>query len=133
MTLICIHPDPRQQPTSNELHQVRVQVKSRYQTDCDRGFPVKEVSLDAFDFLVVAFLNIGKFYNKNDGSTGQEDIEFYTLSNDLIRKYHDKNSSWQKVKLRKVEEDLEQYKNEAGFELIAEKLGVPRPQRVKTT
>ena len=89
--------------------------------------------MDAFDFLVVAFLNIGKFYNKNDGSTGQEDIEFYTLSNDLIRKYHDKNSSWQKVKLRKVEEDLEQYKNEAGFELIAEKLGVPRPQRVKTT
>ena len=37
-------------------------MKSRYATDCDRGFPVKEKSLDAFDFLVVAFLNIGKFY-----------------------------------------------------------------------
>ena len=47
--LICIHPDPRHQPRKGELAQVRVQVKSRYATDCDRGFPVKEASLDAFD------------------------------------------------------------------------------------
>ena len=49
--LICIHPDPRHAPRKEEKPQVRVQVKSRYQSDCDRGFPVKEVSLDAFDFL----------------------------------------------------------------------------------
>ncbi|MFM7920599.1 MAG: hypothetical protein ACKPJJ_10260, partial [Planctomycetaceae bacterium] len=60
--LICIHPDPRHQLKANEVAQVRIQVKSRYATDCDRGFPVKEQSLDAFDFLVIAFLNIGKFY-----------------------------------------------------------------------
>ena len=60
--LICIHPDPRHRPQGDEAAQVRVQVKSRYATDCDRGFPVKEASLDAFDFLVVAFLNIGKFF-----------------------------------------------------------------------
>jgi hypothetical protein len=42
--LICIHPDPRK-----TKKQVRIQVKSRYQTDCDRGFPVKEKSFDAFD------------------------------------------------------------------------------------
>src|ERR1700746_1950064 len=58
--LICIHPDPRHKAQGDEAAQVRVQVKSRYATDCDRGFPVKEVSLDAFDFLIVAFLNIGK-------------------------------------------------------------------------
>src|SRR6266403_1902649 len=52
--LICIHPDPRHNPQGDEAAQVRVQVKSRYATDCDRGFPVKEVSLDAFDFLIVA-------------------------------------------------------------------------------
>src|ERR1039457_25587 len=52
--LICIHPDPRHRARAEELPQVRVQVKSRYATDCDRGFPVKEESLDAFDFLVVA-------------------------------------------------------------------------------
>src|SRR2546427_12876948 len=59
--LICIHPDPRHTPSNGELAQVRVQVKSRYATDCDRGFPVKETSFGAFDFLIVVFLNIGKF------------------------------------------------------------------------
>ena len=33
--LICMHPDPRR---AKEL--VRVQVKSRYQTDSDRAFPL---------------------------------------------------------------------------------------------
>jgi hypothetical protein len=69
--LICIHPDPRQQPQNGEVAQVRVQVKSRYATDCDRGFPVKEASLDAFDFLIVAFLNIRKFFGKNDSTSGE--------------------------------------------------------------
>ncbi len=64
--LICIHPDPRHRPNKGELPQVRVQVKSRYATDCDRGFPVKEESLDAFDFLIIAFLNIG--FNDRDRS-----------------------------------------------------------------
>jgi hypothetical protein len=55
--LICIHPNPRHIPSHGELAQVRVQVKSRYATDCDRGFPVKETSFGAFDFLIVVFLN----------------------------------------------------------------------------
>jgi hypothetical protein len=77
--LICIHPNPRHRPAKDELPQVRVQVKSRYATDCDRGFPVKEVSFDAFDFLVVAFLNIGRFYQGRDGSEGDREPVFYTL------------------------------------------------------
>ena len=68
--LICIHPDPRHRRPPR-TPQVRVQVKSRYATDCDRGFPVKEARLDAFDFLIVAFLNIGKFFGSNDGTTGE--------------------------------------------------------------
>ena len=47
--LTCIHPDPRHNPGKGEVVQVWVQVNSRYTTDCDRGFPVKEASLDAFD------------------------------------------------------------------------------------
>ncbi|MBE0543756.1 MAG: hypothetical protein IH623_20620 [Verrucomicrobia bacterium] len=43
--LICIHPDPKK-----VTRQVRVQVKSRYQTDCDRAFPVKERTFKAFDY-----------------------------------------------------------------------------------
>ncbi len=83
--LICIHPGPRQIPQPGELAQVRVQVKSRYATDCDRGFPVKEVSLDAFDFLIVVFLNIGRFFGKDDGSSGEREPEFFTFPREFIR------------------------------------------------
>src|ERR1700727_221161 len=62
--LICIHPDPRHRPKRDELPQVRVQVKSRYASDCDRAFPVNEQSFAAFDFLIVVFLNIGNFLRK---------------------------------------------------------------------
>jgi len=52
--LICIHSDPRK-----VAHQIRVQVKSRYATDCDRGFPVKERTLGAFDFLQLSLQHSG--------------------------------------------------------------------------
>ena len=74
--LICIHPDPRHVPTRNQRTQVRVQVKSRYQTDSGLGFPIAEKSLDAFDFLIVAFLNIGKFFGRYDGMSGECDPVF---------------------------------------------------------
>src|SRR5947209_17449869 len=54
--LICIHPNPRQQGR----RVVRVQVKSRYQSDCDRGFPVKAKTIPAFDFLRSEERRVGK-------------------------------------------------------------------------
>jgi hypothetical protein len=130
--LICIHPNPRHQPTKGELAQVRVQVKSRYASDCDRGFPVKEDSLNAFDFLVVVFLNIGKFFGKNDGSTGSKPIEFYTLPNQFIRQHHDESSTWQKVKLRKLENEIQQFRDDLGFEQITHCLGILKPLKLKS-
>src|SRR4029077_7806519 len=62
--LICIHPEPRHRPGPGESPKITVQVKSRYATDCNRAVLVKEASLEAFDFMIVAFLNIGKFFGK---------------------------------------------------------------------
>ncbi|MBC8740621.1 hypothetical protein F6X40_28735 [Paraburkholderia sp. UCT31] len=123
--LICIHPDPRV-----ASRQVRVQVKSRYATDCDRGFPVKEKSIDAFDFLVVAFLNVGYYLSKARNRAaidGAAEPEFYVLTPEFIRTHHRKSGGWEKVMLRGL--DIAAYKNEAGFELIARALDVPYPSK----
>jgi hypothetical protein len=122
--LICIHPDPRK-----ITKQVRVQVKSRYASDCGRGFPVKEQTFGAFDFLTIVFLNIGNYMGKRRLGCleGRRETEFYTLPVAFIKEHHDKSSSWEKVNLRNLA--IEQYKEELGFELIAQALGIPYPAR----
>jgi hypothetical protein len=121
--LICIHPDPRK-----TKKQIRVQVKSRYQTDCDRGFPVKEQSFTAFDYLIIVFLNIGYFYKKGIPSLeGRKEPEFYTFPINFIRENHRKTVSWQKVMTKGL--DIEQYRNDDGFELIAVDLEIDYPSR----
>ena len=123
--LICIHPDPR-----TRTKQIRVQVKSRLATDCDRGFPVKAKTLDAFDYLVVAFLNVGYFFAKRKRHPLREgacEPEFYTLPVSFIRKHHDTSTSWQKVRTRGL--DIERFKNEEGFEQIARVLGIAYPEK----
>jgi len=125
--LICIHPDPHHIPKHGEVAQVRVQVKSRYATDCDRGPLVKEATFGAFDFLIVVFLNIGKFFGNHDGSEGAHEPEYYTLPNTFIRQHHDATSTFQKVKLKNLEREIEPYAGEAGFEQIAQALGIRKP------
>lgn len=121
--LICIHPDP--QKSSKAL---RIQVKSRYQSDCDRAFPVKEKSFDSFDFLVIVFLNIGYFYRKTIPDKPVYETEFYVLPNTFIREHHHiVKSGWQKVKTKNV--NMEEYKDGKGFELIAKALDIPYPTR----
>jgi hypothetical protein len=127
--LICIHPDPRHHAASTELSQVRVQVKSRYASDSDRGVPVRQSKFSAFDFLVVAFLNIGDFFSGHDGTTGMREPEFYTFPLDFVRERHFHSGGWEKISLHGLDTTIAPYKNEAGFELIAQALGIPVPSR----
>jgi hypothetical protein len=125
--LICIHPDPRRKVT----RQIRIQVKSRYASDCSLGFPVKETTFGAFDFLIAAFLNIGNFLGKagHGCQNGTREPEFYTFPVSFIKQHHDKTSSWEKVRFRKTL-NLDEYKDAKGFELVAQALGVPYPSRL---
>ncbi len=123
--LISIHPDPRRKG-----RQIRIQVKSRLATDRDHSFPVKARTLDAFDYLIVVFLNVGYFFGKAKRSrsrNGPREPEFYTFPATFIRSHHDARSSWEKVRTRGL--DIEQYKNQAGFELIASDLRIPYPEK----
>ncbi len=84
--IICMHPDPRK-----ATKQIRVQVKSRIATDSDKGILVRPKSVDAFNYLIVVYLNIGYFLR--------------------MAKRH--------------------YEGIAGFELIANDLGIPYPTKGK--
>ncbi|HEU5198814.1 MAG TPA: hypothetical protein VFU32_04215 [Ktedonobacterales bacterium] len=131
--LICIHPDPRHHLKPNELAQVRVQVKSRYATDHNYQVALKEAAIDAFDYLVVAFMNIGFYHRKQAPVTaGQKEPEFYTLPTSFVREHHTRAASgWENLILRGLEGEIEPYKNESGFELIAQALGIDYPSRLE--
>lgn len=123
--VICVHPDPR-----HIGPQIRVQVKSRLATDCDRGFPVREGTLNAFDCLIAVFLNVGYFLHKTKGREsrlGAQAPEFYTLPAPFVRQHHTADSSWQKVRTRGL--DLTPYRDEVGFNMIADALGIPYPSK----
>jgi len=124
--IICIHPDPRKSGK-----QIRVQVKSRYQSDSDGGFPLKKESLDGFDFLIFVKLNIGYFFSKhkigNSSIIGRQEVEYYTLTREFCLENHKVEGKWQKVKTNGI--NMDKYKNEKGIELIAKKLKVDYPTK----
>jgi hypothetical protein len=118
--LICIHPDPIRE----EQHIVRVQVKSRYQIDCDGQFIIGDKKTSgAFDYLVIAFLNIGYFFNKKPVREEFRDKKpvFYTLPRSWVES-HITRSGWSKIRTKGVA--LDEFKNEAGFEMIAKDLSI---------
>ncbi len=127
--LICIHPDSN----NRKKGVLKIQVKSRYQIDCDRGFPVKEKTFGSFDYLIIVFENIGYYYSKKKWSNNTIDtlkpIEFYTLPEKFIKSNHSKSiSGWEKVMTKNL--NIDKYKNELGFEQIAKDLGIEYPNKL---
>lgn len=126
--LICIHPDP----SKKVKRVIRVQVKSRYQIDCDRSVVVPKKSLGKFDFVVAVFLNVGYFYRKAEGLNGKEEkAEFLTLPAVWVEQHLNKRSSWGKLSLKQP--SVDRFKDDKGFELIAKRLGIDYPARLQRT
>ena len=99
--IICIHPDPRK-----ISGQVRVQVKSRLATDSDRGVLLRGATADAFDYLIVVYLNIGYFFQKAKKyplRDGDLEPELFVLPRDFVLKHRLKTSKWGKVWLKGVD------------------------------
>jgi hypothetical protein len=125
--LICLHPDPRK-----KVKPVRVQVKSRYQIDCDRSIIVPRVPeksrRGAFDYVIAVFLNVGYFYRKSEGlDIDKRGPEFFTLPAKWVERHRSKGSLWGKLSLK--QKGVDRFKGDKGFELIATDLGIEYPAR----
>ncbi len=121
--LICLHPDAGQQ----QGH-LRIQVKSRMATDSTLAFSVRKESLKSFDYLVLAFLNIGNFYGraKLNPSPGGIDVpSLFTFPRSFVLRHYDDSGIWKKVRLNQL--NLERYRDERGIERIAKDLEIAYP------
>jgi hypothetical protein len=94
----------------------RVQVKSRWATDFDGGFPIKNFGCD---FVVLVQLNRGYRYRRKQTpeDDGRREPRFFVFPVAVIQAAQVPGSSWGKVFLRHVE-DCESYEHR--WDLIAE-------------
>jgi hypothetical protein len=84
----------------------RIQVKSRWATDYDKSFPIKNLDCD---FVVHVALNRGyRFGKKNTiNDNGIRSPIFYVFPTEIIAKARNENG-WKKAKIKKVD-NLESY------------------------
>jgi hypothetical protein len=87
----------------------RIQVKSRWATDFDGGFPIRNFDCD---FVVLAILNRGYRYRKRatPSDTGRKAPAFYVFPVDIVSTAQDKRSKWGKAFLRNIA-DVEKYRD----------------------
>lgn len=85
----------------------RIQVKSRYATDFDGAFLIRNFDCD---FVVVVALNRGyRFKKKRAGARGgRSDPKFYVLPVSVVRKARDSRSKWGRAFLRRIK-NVDQY------------------------
>ncbi len=97
----------------------RIQVKSRWATDFDGGFLIRNFDCD---FVVVVALNRGYRYGKKRSGArgGRSDPQFYVLPVGVVRSARDPRSKWGKAFLRKIK-NVNQYIG--NWELVKDFLG----------
>lgn len=79
----------------------RVQVKSRWATDFDGGFPIRNFDCD---FVVLVALNRGYRHRKKPTAEdrGRREPLFYVMPVEIVKLAQDPNSGWGKVFLRRM-------------------------------
>lgn len=99
---------------------IRIQVKSRWATDYDGGFPIRNFSCD---FVVHVALNRGYRLRKRptEESSGIKAPEFFIMPVEVVRAAQNPNSTLGKVFLRKIE-NVEHYQD--NWQLIKDHLGI---------
>jgi PD-(D/E)XK endonuclease len=100
----------------------RIQVKSRWATDYDKSFPIKNYNCD---FVVHVALNRGYRFRKKPTprDTGVKDPEFYVFPVEAIRKARNPNSKWGKTNITNVK-NWQSYRS--NWKLISAFLSVTR-------
>ena len=85
----------------------KIQVKSRWATDSNKSFPIKNLECD---FVVYINLNRGFWFNENkrNDESGIMEPDIFVLPIDIVKEKRD-NSTWKKVSTKKID-DLEQYR-----------------------
>lgn len=84
----------------------RIQVKSRWATDYDRSFPIRNFDCD---FVVLAALNRGyRFGRSGSAADGRSPPRLYCFPVDLVRAAQSSTDKWGKVALRRIP-DAESY------------------------
>ena len=100
--LIAIHPD--------KAISCRIQVKSRYATDHEGGFPIQN---EASDIVVFVALNRGYRYGSKkrlDKGQGIQPPDYYVFPMSVIQAAKKDTSRWSKVYLRDIQ-DVKSYKD----------------------
>lgn len=87
----------------------KIQVKSRWATDYDKSFPLKNFGCD---FVVHVALNRGNSFGKRAVKIKPEAPAFYVLPIEAAKKALRESGGWSKVRLNKIpKSELEFYKD----------------------
>jgi hypothetical protein len=95
--------------SSDAKRTAKIQVKSRWATNYDKGFPIKNFGCD---FVVHVALNRGYSFGKKatKRDSGIKSPDFFVLPVDVVKKFRNRQDSWGKVYINRIP-NIENYKN----------------------
>lgn len=111
----------------NTKKSITIQVKSRFQTDCDRGFVISKIGADFFAFV---FLNMGNWYG-DEPTMGRREPEFYIVPRAEVERVVDIKRKMPKFFIKEGDTGFTEFRN--AWHLIAESIGIDIETLVRGT